>query len=342
MRINNTTYPSVRIWVHIAVWAGYFVVVILPPMLATSMGGKIYYAIHFLTLITATYVNTIWLMNKYFYTELYKSYLRSFIIVWLAGLAIIFMSGILLEFPPVKGRLVKYSVGASIAYTMELFIFSLYKLAKEWFLKSQKSKELEFEKVRAELNLLRSQLDAHFVFNTLNNLYLLVLNKSDKAPDAILKLSDLLSYTIYESHDERVPISKELEFIENYISLQKLRLDDTQQVYFEVEGDTGGKIEPLILFNFIENAFKHADGFVQVDGQRYFVKIHIIIQGGRLILKTANGRNIQEQANENIHEGVGLSNARKRLDLVYKDLYTLDVVKTEEAYYLTLIIQKLD
>src|SRR5690606_21044365 len=127
------------------------------------------------------------------------------------------------------------------------------KAGKEWYIKSKRAKDLEFEKMQAELSLLRSQMDSHFIFNTLNNLYLLVLNKSDKAPDAVLKLSDLLSYIIYDSSRDRVALADELSFISNYISLQQLRLHESQQIHFVVNGSATGVVEPLILFNFIEN-----------------------------------------------------------------------------------------
>lgn len=323
---------------HIVVWLLFFAIMILPGLFGKPTAVVVYFCILFLILLLATYINIGFLITRYFDKEKYRNYILSLLVLWLAALVCVYVSTATLMFPLYTDNYIKHVAGAMVAFSMEFFLFALYKVARQWYIKSQRSKEMELAKVQAELSLLRSQLDAHFIFNTLNNLYLLVLNKSDKAPGAIIMLSDLLSYTIYESRREYIEITKELEFIENYINLQMLRLDKSQVVCFDVQGGKQGHIVPLVLFNFIENTFKHADGLVTINGQQYFVYISIEIQAGELVLLTVNGKQSMECDKNDDHNGVGLVNARKRLDLQYADRYTIDILESASEYRLTLTI----
>lgn len=341
MRLRN--YKYFRVWVHVLVWVVFFTIMILPGMIGQPQSIVAYYAAHFSLLFFATYINIVILIKQFFHKEKYRQYIFWIIVLWLASVGGIYISAITLKQSGYPDKFIIHTAGAMVAFSMEFFLLTLYKAAKEWYLKSQRSKEIELAKVQAELSLLRSQLDSHFIFNTLNNLYLLVLNKSDKAPDALLKLSELLSYSVYESQEDSVPIAKELYFIENYIALQQLRLDDKQVVYYEVTGQKNMKLEPLILFNFIENAFKHAEGSVVVNGKNYYVYIHVDVQPSRLVLKTINGKSrpmhkITADAN---HKGVGMPNAVKRLDLAYENHYTLNIDDKDNEYHLELIIKEL-
>ncbi len=297
----------------------------------STTSGQIYFITHFIILAAATYINIYLLMSRYLATEQYKKYIFWLFLLWMLSLAAIYLSSVILKYPPYSGFLFARKImAAMVGFSMEFSILSLYKVAKEWYLKVEKGKKLYVEKMQAELSLLRSQLDAHFLFNTLNNLYLLVLNKSDKAPDAILMLSDLLSYNIYESRQEKVDIGLEIQFIENYINLQKLRLDQDQVVEFSVTGVATGNIEPLVLFNFIENTFKHAYGTVAVNGHQYYIYINIHIEDNALTLITVNGH--QEKGDMG-KEGVGIINAQKRLDLAYANNYSLHFDRSEQGAF---------
>mgnify|MGYP000657214250 CR=1 FL=1 len=338
MRIEN--YKSVRVWVHIIVWSIFFSIMILPGIVNSPVESVVNYLIHFLTLITITYVNIAVLIPKYFHKEKYRQYILWLIVSWFAALVVIYISARVFMYDRYHYKFGMLVAGASIAFSMEFFLLALYKAAKEWYVKSQRAKEVELAKVQAELGFLRSQLDSHFIFNTLNNLYLLVLNRSDKAPDAILKLSDLLSYIIYESHEQHVDLSKELDFVENYISLQRLRLDETQNVHLEIKGDRQGRVAPLILFNFLENAFKHAEGYFLVDGVSCYIRIVIYATQSRLIMKVVNGKS-EDKVNHNKRKGIGLNNAAKRLELLYKGAYDLDIKETDTEYAVSLTINRL-
>lgn len=332
-----SNYRKYRPLVHIAVWVIYFVVTLLPPILSGGAGKTAYYIIHLMVLVGATYLNAFFLIDKYFKKDNYTKYVISVMILMLLCMVSLFFSGNLLPYPVGSFKYYKVSIAGALAFAMEFSLLAMYKAAKEWYLRSKRSKELELEKMQAELTLLRSQLDAHFIFNTLNNLYLLVLKKSDKAPEAILTLSDLLSYIIYDSKKSKVSLEKELTFLKGYIELQKLRLPDAQNVYFNVEGNNEGEIVPLILFNFIENAFKHYKSNIQKGGEYYVVYINVVLADGTLTMtvKNAFSKEIHKE------EGIGLYNAKKRLDLTYHDNYSLNVNTEKGIYSVELVLKTL-
>lgn len=336
---SSLKYSNIRVLVHILFWGMYFSVFLLPGVLRGNRVEVLYFIVHFGVLISATYFNIYLLMRKYFFYDKYAKYIISLVLLWIVSLVIIILTQLLLQIPADSTKFIKFAIGAVITFTMGFFMLSLYKVAKEWYLKSKRTKEIELEKMQAELGLLRSQLDAHFLFNTLNNLYLLVLNKSDKAPDAILMLSDLLSYNIYESSKEKIPVSKELKFIGNYIALQKLRLNDKQEVSYNLGGDCSGDVEPFILFNFIENAFKHANGTISINGQDYYIYIKVNMQEDCLNLVIMNSYSATDR-NPSTSGGVGLQNTIKRLDMAYADNYELDITnnKDEKHYKVSLTI----
>lgn len=333
----RTRYNSIRIWVHILVWVVYFCIMILPGMYRKPADIQGYYLVHYFILLLSVYANILVLMPRYFYKEQYKLYFACLLALWLVGATGIYFSGIM-KFPEAQQRPLLKLLGPVVAFSMEFFLLSLYKLAKEWYLKSTRAKDLELAKIKAELGLLRSQLDAHFIFNTLNNLYLLVLNKSDKAPGAVLMLSDLLSYTIYESREEKVPLTKELDFLRSYINLQKLRLGDNQPVHLEVLGDQSGHIAPLILFNFIENAFKHAEGNVYISGKEFYIYISVTAKKETVVMKVINGKGKTMNNHPDKRVGIGMNNAFQRLGLVYPGRHKLDIQETDSLYEVTLTI----
>ncbi len=329
MAKRKIKYNSYRWLLHILVWVVYFSITFLPVLFKMPIAARLFYIGHFIILAGTVYMNIYGLMKLYFYKEEYRKYIFSLIALLLLGELMIYGSSLIFDYPPEGEKYFQKMTSSMLVYCAEFIFLSMYKIAKELYFKTKRSKELEFEKMQAELVLLRSQLDAHFLFNTLNNIYLLVLNKSAKAADAILMLSDLLSYNIYDSRQQKVDVAKECEFIENYINLQKLRLNDDQKVFFDVEGDRKGLIEPLILFNFIENAFKHAADTVEVNGKMYYVYMKMYLDSDSLTLTIVNGYKRKEVNTE----GVGIVNARKRLDIVYGENYELDIDTSKTREY---------
>src|SRR5215213_3591744 len=191
-------------------------------------------------------------------------------------------------------------------FTIIMHIYSYIKL-------KQTAQQLRIEKQEAELNYLRSQTNPHFLFNTLNNIYSLSRDKSDLAPESILRLSKILRFMLYETGGAYVAIEQELKIITDYIELEKLRYDESLQVNFNYDvEDVKQSVPPLILIPLVENAFKHG---VSETRSRPFVDIHLSVRNRQLLFSVKNSTEVQEAIIENI----GLSNLRRQLELLYKD-----------------------
>ncbi|NVK22807.1 MAG: sensor histidine kinase [Kangiellaceae bacterium] len=212
-----------------------------------------------------------------------------------------------------------------------LIAHSLYK-------KQQKLLLLSEQKKKAELEALKSQLNPHFIFNTLNNLYALTLKKSDKAPIVIEKLSDILDYVIYRCNDDFVPLSSEIQLLESYITLEKIRYGQRIAIEFSSHIESSCYIAPLILLTLVENACKHSSG---EEINQATVNIELIVQENQLRFTVINSKpkNLYQEANSSSkREGIGLSNMTRQLDLIYGDNYTLDVTDSPESYQTRLSI----
>ncbi len=192
------------------------------------------------------------------------------------------------------------------------------KIFKKWYIDDQKNKKLAEEKLAAELSFLKSQVHPHFLFNTLNNLYALTLIKSDRTPGVVLKLSDLLDYMIYKSNDDFVPLKKELEILEGYIELEKIRYNERLDLTYKIEGKVDGhQIAPLVLLPFIENSFKHG---ASNDRDKPNIQVYLKIGMDCLQLKVLNSipkEKEEKKKDKSVSEGIGLKNVQRRLELIY-------------------------
>ncbi len=196
-------------------------------------------------------------------------------------------------------------------------------------------KEVEKQKIEAELRALKAQVNPHFFFNTLNSLYSLSLDKSDKAPEMILKLSDLMRYIIYESKDDLVPMVKQLEFLQSYVYLERLRADENLQVNFEVKGRNFDlAIAPLLFIAFIENAFKH--GSKEMKNDPYIYIVFNLEHTDRVVFMIEN--KVDPEVERKPAGGFGFSNVKKRLELLYHGRYDLKITETKTLYRVELTI----
>ena len=207
---------------------------------------------------------------------------------------------------------------------------------KKWYIDEQKNKKLAEEKLAAELNFLKSQVHPHFLFNTLNNLYALTLIKSDKTPDIVLKLSGLLDYMIYKSDDDFVPLVKELEVLESYIELERMRYNERLDFQYKIEGEVDShQVAPLILLPFIENSFKHG---ASNDRTKPTIKILVNIESEYLQLNIQNSVQGEKKDSESESEGIGLKNVKRRLELIYPDQHELRISPGEKQFEIDLKI----
>lgn len=205
-------------------------------------------------------------------------------------------------------------------------VSSLLKFTTDWFSNDRIQRSLESQRKDMELQFLKSQLNPHFLFNSLNNIYSLAYQKSDKTADAVLKLSEIMRYMIYESNDSWVALSKEVEYLQSYIELQKLRFKDGAAVELTLNGEIDAqRIVPLILISFVENAFKHGVANDPADP----IRIHIIANKKILHFSITNKKN---KTNKDAMGGVGLSNVERRLQLLYPERYKLNIVNSATHY----------
>jgi two-component system LytT family sensor kinase len=206
------------------------------------------------------------------------------------------------------------------------------KFAKDTLINQHIQKEREKHYLETELKFLRAQIQPHFFFNTLNNIYSLTLKKSDRAPDIILKLSDLMSYMLYESTAPLVPLTKEIDYLRNYLDVEQLRFGQRLTIDFSIQGATMGvQIPPMILILFLENSFKHG---VKHNISDILLTIRLRVEPDHLFFHVENPITEDEQGSDN--KGIGLKNVRRRLDLLYGDRYDLDIREENRIFIVSL------
>jgi LytS/YehU family sensor histidine kinase len=214
-----------------------------------------------------------------------------------------------------------YSIGSLFFFGIVVHIYDYRKL-------KEVTQQLRIEKQEAELNYLKSQTNPHFLFNTLNNIYSLARDKSDLAPDSIMKLSQILRFMLYETGGEYIAVEQELKIMNDYISLEKLRYDETLLVNFnhDVE-DMKQSIPPLLLIPLVENAFKHG---VSETRNQPFVDIHLAIRNRMLNFVVKNSTE-PLGGEQHVKESIGLTNLRRQLQLLYTD-YNLGVQQNGSTF----------
>ncbi|HPF50074.1 MAG TPA: histidine kinase [Draconibacterium sp.] len=228
-----------------------------------------------------------------------------------------------------------------ISLNFIVFFAIAVKQVKRAFYMQQEKNELEKAQLttqlklkEAELKLLKAQVHPHFLFNTLNNLYGLTLEKSNDAPKLVLQLSEILDYILYRCDAPKVSLTEDLNNLKNYIEIEKIRYSDKLELTAEIpEVEQKFKIAPLILLPYVENAFKH--GVSHFPGIA-FVHIKISIVAGNLIFQVENSRNQLLAKTEDRSSGIGMKNVQRRLDLLYPAKYILDVKEQDETFSVTL------
>lgn len=226
-------------------------------------------------------------------------------------------------------------VKASVGIYPVVFTALTVKLLKFWYANQQAQQVLVKEKLEAELKFLKTQIHPHFLFNTLNNLYALTLKKSEKAPDMVLKLSELINYMLYECTADEVPLSKEVKFIQNYISIEKMRYGERLEVDVRVNGDvTATRIAPMIILPFVENCFKHG---ASEELQQAWVTVQLEAGPDTIIMKVENSKS--NNGNNHEGDGIGIQNVKRRLALLYPGRHELKILDGQETYLVILTIQ---
>lgn len=214
------------------------------------------------------------------------------------------------------------------------------KLTKNWIQTKRRQQELEKDKLETELKLLRSQFNPHFLFNTINSIFVLINKNPRMASESLVKFSDLLRYQLYECNEPHIPLEQEMGYLENFIELQRLRQDRDVELELNVMPQLPANlmIAPFVLIPFIENAFKHVSHHKHTYN---WININVHVEDSRLYMEIANSTSAHhESGNEVIHYGgIGLSNVKRRLDLIYPSKHTLTINDGEDQFSVKLMVE---
>ncbi|MEP7371849.1 MAG: histidine kinase [Chitinophagaceae bacterium] len=221
-----------------------------------------------------------------------------------------------------------------------IIITTLLKLSKSWFIVNQLQRELlekEKQRVQEELKALKAQINPHFFFNTLNNIYSMSLDKDERLPGTVLQLSELMRYFLYESKEDLVPLPKEIQVLKDYIALQKIRSNEQLKVETIIDDNIKKqKIAPLLLITFLENAFKHG---AKGETGTTFINLKISLANNLLNFSLENNKGNVDIIEKKDQKGLGLENVKRRLELIYAGRYELSILDKGNSFAVTLQIQ---
>ncbi len=282
--------------------------------------------------ISLFYLNYLVLIPQFLDKKRYGLFIASIAVALIVygfgkyGIALIFKQYVLMR---MKGHMIGFgSYFLSTVYNGLVFLFlsTVLKFTVDWFLNERIQRDLENQRLSAELAFLKSQINPHFLFNSLNSIYSLAYQRSETTPEAILKLSEIMRYMLYECNDNKVDLAKELLYLQSYIDLQKIRFGKNAFIDFKISGKIENQqIVPLLLIAFIENAFKHGVANMPQSPIRLAIDIseshlHFFIQ------------NKKHKDNRDSVGGIGLQNVKRRLDLLYPGKYNLDIRDETDTY----------
>lgn len=228
----------------------------------------------------------------------------------------------------------------NLVTTVPLFLFLgwLARVTENLVLNTIRKEQLEKQAVEAELFYLKAQINPHFLFNTLNNIHALVYKQAPTAPEAVLQLSSLMRYMIYESNAHTVPLSREMTYLKDYISLQQLRYKNSPVVDLQIAGDTSEYfIPPLLFIHFLENAYKHSPARLEPGD----IRVKVEIKENKLLFTCQNPIASKHADNSDEPGGIGLPNIRKRLALLYSGQHNLEIQNSGNIFTVTLTIHDL-
>lgn len=320
-----------------------WVLLIIPPLFGGTyllkQGISIYlttvFVKNFLVLMIV-YTNYLFLIPKFFRTKRYVAYSAlSIILIAIAVLGTGAMdfrnyvkAGMDVTIEDMYVESVFYMFNMC-SYTLTSFLlFSLREKQEQ----KDKLDQVQLEKLGTEIKYLRAQINPHFLFNTLNNLYGLALQKSEKTPEIILKLSKIMDYMLYESNDVKVYLKNDVDNVRNYIDIERIRQGNNAEIVFNVEGEIGNQtVVPLMLLPLVENAFKHG---VNTIIQGAYMHVMITVKGDDLEMDVRN--NFKKLADDTQRNGIGLMNLERRLELFYPNSHTMKGESTGDDYHVNL------
>ncbi len=220
-------------------------------------------------------------------------------------------------------------------YSLALFVATSASLMQQTALLTEREKQLSEEKFKTELKLLKAQINPHFIFNALNNIYSLTYMQNANAPDSVLKLSEMLRYVFYDCNKDKVQLHAEVKYINNFIAFQQMKSEHVQNISFDVNSNCNTiEVAPMLFIPFIENAFKYSK--IEEEESAY-VKIAMQYEQDTLVFRIENS--IPNTAKTAPGSGMGIRNVKHRLDIIYRELYTLHIDDTNDTYCVDLKIK---
>jgi len=293
--------------------------------------------------IAASYLTVYYLLPRLLFRRKYIAFIIAFLF---SGTAFVFLQRAIVYYikipvllPELEGTVDFFDFNPLFAflniYTIVAFMAAI-RFMKKWYKDQLDKQHLEQQNLQSELALLRSQVNPHFLFNTLNNIDSLVKSDQQKASDSIIRLSDIMRYMLYEANTEKVQLDDELEYLKSYISLHKLRLKDPDFIEFEIHGNTAGKmIPPMLFIPFVENAFKHGNKKVASPG----IMIRINVKKEEISFYISNYKSVSLRTSDT-NSGIGLANVQRRLELLYGSAnYDLTINENEDMFKVQLMVK---
>ena len=332
---------TVQIVIHLAAWLCF----LLLPFLFYPRPREIdfsFFKDHYLTtffivnngfIIAFYYLNTYLFLPKLLDQKKFFSYtaLILALLVFYTFLPRIYHTLFAGSAPPISGnrpggpnnRVRPVANPFNLAIFLLVFVFSTgIRVINQWLRSEAHNKEIANEKLKAELSFLKAQINPHFLFNTLNNIYALATAQSEHTAAAVMKLSSIMRYVLTEARNDLVPLEKEIQFTSHYIELQKMRLTDKTSIEFSVRGEPlGRQIAPLLLLPFVENAFKYGIS----TRERSPINILLEIKDNSLYFSICNQKHPNTLLRVSDNTGIGISNTKRRLDLFYEDRFSLEI-----------------
>jgi two-component system LytT family sensor kinase len=323
-----------QIFWHSLFWGTLITLFVLTARIYTkiTLDELLVYLLFYAIDISLFYVNYLLLIPNFLDKKRYGFYAISIGLALVSyglgkyGFALIFRNYMLMHDKNETTGFWSFFLNTSFTNLFFLFLSTVLKFTVDWFLNERIQRDLENQRLSAELAFLKSQINPHFLFNSLNSIYSLAYQRSETTPEAILKLSEIMRYMLYECNDNKVDLVKELQYLHNYIDLQKIRFANKAYIDFKVEGRVDNQqIVPLLLIAFIENAFKHG----VANNALMPIRLLIDVEQAHLHFYIQNKKHTN---NRDAAGGIGLNNVKRRLDLLYPGKYNLDIRDETDTY----------
>lgn len=329
-----------EVWVHLMVWIP---IISFPAAYSISQFGKLEPELlpRILCHCILLYTNYLILVPKFLLRKKTSLYIIISIFLLIAFNYIINNSFVPFPFRKIQDlsesseqtqylKILPYAITPFVSLAFFL-VGGVLALTKDFYKRDRLNQEIRVQRKETELQFLKAQLNPHFLFNSLNSIYSLVRNGSHEAPEAVITLSELMRYMLYEAQQELVPLTKEIDYIKNYVSFQLFRLSDSENVRLKISGKYGNKkIAPLLLIPFVENAFKYGTDF---KGKTY-VDIDMQVISDSLFFYVKNRIGIHKR--DEMNSGIGLTNIKNRLELLYPENHALNIDKEDGNYQVKL------